>query len=186
VKATIAVIALLLNIIGYIPYIRDILRKIVKPHPITWGIWTILVTIAAVNQILNGGGYSSLFFVSTTVLVWIVFILSFKYGFKGATTLDKVCLALAVGLLIYWVTVQETRISTLLAVIIDGIGAIPTVVKTFKHPETETYPQWVLAGLGGLLTILAVPRLDWALIIYPAYVALMNAVIVGTKYVRER
>lgn len=72
---------------------------------------------------------------------------------------------LSILLLIYWITVQETRLSTVLAVIIDGIAAIPTVIKTYRQPETESYPQWILAGIAGLLTMIAVPRLDWMLII---------------------
>ena len=185
-QALLGIAALVLNLIGYFPYIRDILRKIVKPHAVTWFIWTILTAIAAVNQVLNGGGYSSLFFISTTILVTITFLLSLRYGFGKMSTIDKLCLILAILLLIYWLTIRETHISTLLAVIIDGIGALPTLIKTYHHPETETYPQWVLAGLGGLLTVLAVPRLDWVLLIYPAYVFLMNGAIVTTKFLKER
>lgn len=177
--------ASVLNLLGYIPYIRDILRGIVKPQRVTWGIWSILTTIAAVNQILNDGGHSSWFFVSTAALVMLTFALSLKYGMGGASHLDRVCLALAIVLLVYWLTVQDTRLSTLIAVIIDVIGAIPTLIKTYRHPETETYPQWVLAGIGGLLTMFAVTRLDWALLIYPAYIFIMNGVIVAIKYWRE-
>jgi len=178
--------ALLLNLIGYFPYIRDIFRKIVKPHAVTWGIWTILTAIAAVNQVKNGGGYSSLFFISTTVLVTFVFLLSLRHGIGKISRVDSICLVLAILLLIYWLTLKETRISTVFAVIIDGIGAIPTLIKTYHHPETETYPQWTLAGIGGLFTMLAVPSLDWVLLIYPAYVFLMNGAIVTVKYLRER
>jgi hypothetical protein len=179
-------LALVVNLIGYVPYIRDILRHKVKPHRITWGIWTILTIIAAFNQVSNGGGYSSLFFISTTLLVTTVFVLSFHYGMGGASKIDRVCLILAILLLIYWITVQETRLSTVLAVIIDGVAAIPTLIKTYHHPKTESYPQWTLAGIAGLLTMLSVPRLDWALILYPLYVFLMNGAIVGIKYVQER
>ena len=184
-KLALGVLALVLNIIGYIPYIRDILRGKVKPQRVTWGVWTILTTIAAVNQVKNGGGYSSLFFISTVVLVAATFLLSIRRGMGGASKLDMICLALAIALFAYWATVHDTRISTLIAVIIDGVGAIPTVVKTYKHPATESYPQWVLAGLGGLLTLFAVARMDWALLIYPAYVFAMNGVVVGAKFVRE-
>lgn len=184
-QAVLGVSALLLNLIGYVPYIRDIFRKIVKPHPYTWAIWTILTTIAAVNQVKNDGGYSSLFFISTAILVCFVFILSLRFGMGGSSKIDRVCLILAIILLIHWFTSKDTHLSTVLAVIIDGIGAIPTLIKVFHHPQSETYIQWTLAGIASLLTILAVPRLDWILLIYPLYVFIMNGAIVGTKYVRE-
>ncbi|HUP26618.1 MAG TPA: hypothetical protein VM124_03180 [Candidatus Limnocylindrales bacterium] len=178
-------LALALNLIGYFPYIRDIIRGKVRPQRITWGIWSILTAVAAVNQVLNGGEYSSLYVVSGAILVSTTFILSIKYGVGGTSALDRVCLVLAFGLVVYWISAQDTRISTLLVVIIDSLGAIPTLVKTYHHPETETYIQWSLAGIAGLITVATVPEVDWALIIYPAYVFTMNAMIVSTKYMSE-
>ncbi|HVA97033.1 MAG TPA: hypothetical protein VND99_05255 [Candidatus Acidoferrales bacterium] len=178
--------ALVLNVIGYIPYIRDIFRKKVKPHPYTWVIWTILTTILAFNQIINGGGYSSLFFISTAILVGFVFILSLHFGMGDTSKIDRICLILASILLFYWLTTHDTRISTIYAVIIDGIGAVPTLIKTYNHPTSETYIQWVLSSLAGLLTLLSVPMSDWILLIYPFYVFLMDGAIVSIKYFRER
>lgn len=178
--------AVVLNTIGYYPYIRDILRGKVKPQRMTWGIWTILTSIFAVNQIANEGGWSSLFFVSTSILVLVTFLLSLKFGVGGFGKLDIICFIFALALFIYWATIQNTRISTLVAVNIDLIAIIPTIIKTFKLPDTESYPQWMLAGIGGLLSLFAVPKLDWALIIYPVYIFVANYVVVGTKYFRER
>ena len=185
-RPTIAIVASLLNLIGYVPYIRHIFSGKVRPHRVTWGIWMVLTAVVSVNQIVNGGGYSSMFFVSTTLLVTIVFVLSFKFGVGGASTLDQFCLMAAALLLIYWVTARDTRFSTLLALCIDTIAVIPTLHKTYKRPETESYPQWVLAGIAGLLTLFTVETLDWALLIYPAYVFVANGMIVATKFVRER
>ena len=70
-RIALGVIAVILNAIGYYPYLRDIIRGIVQPHRVTWGIFSILTAIASVNQIENGGGYSSLFFASTFILVFI-------------------------------------------------------------------------------------------------------------------
>lgn len=185
-KLWLGVMALVLNLAGYAPYIRDVLKGIAKPHRISWGIWVILTTIAAVNQIRNGGGFSAYYFAGAAVTVALVFLLSLKFGVGGASLLDKVCLGLAIGLFVYWAALHNTRFSTLFAIIIDSIGTVPTLVKTFKQPETETYLMWVLSSLGGLLSLLAVPRLDWALLIYPAYVFAADGSVVGIKYVCDR
>lgn len=185
-KAALGGLALILNLIGYFPYIREILKNVVKPQRTTWGIWTILTTVAAVNQVQNGGGFSSLFFISTALLVATTFLLSLKYGQGGASRVDIVCLFLAICLFAYWAIVQDTRISTLVAVGIDTIALVPTLIKTYRQPETEIYAQWVLAGLGGLLAMLASPSADWVLIIYPAYIFIANGSVVATKYLRER
>ncbi len=185
-KLWLGVLALVLNLAGYIPYYRDILRHKVRPQRITWGIWSILTIIVAVNQVKNGGGYSSLFFISATMLVLVTFLLSLKFGMGGASRLDKLCLVLALGLMIYWVGLRDYRLSTLIAVTIDGLGAAPTVVKTYHHPETENYIAWAAAAAGGFLSLFAIPKMFWILIIYPVYVIVMNCTIVAVKYVRDK
>jgi len=186
VHAILGLSALILNLIGYIPYIKDIFRGKVKPHPYTWGIWAILTSILAINQFINGGGYSLFFFISTALLVDFVFILSLSHGMGGASKIDRLCLTLALVLLLYWVATKDTYTSTVVAVIIDGIGAIPTLIKTYHHPKSETYIQWILSSIAGLLTLLAVPTLSWILIIYPLYVFFMDGAIVVIKYSQDR
>lgn len=185
-KLALGILALLLNIAGYVPYIRDIFLGVVKPHRYTWGIWTILTTVACVNQIANHGGWSALFFISTAVLVPVTFLLSLKYGQGGAVLIDRICLALAILLLIYWIGGRNTHYSTYLAVTIDALGALPTLTKTYRHPGTETYPQWVLAAVAGVLTLFTVPSFALVVIIYPIYIAVMNGAVVGIKFLRER
>ncbi|HMS24160.1 MAG TPA: hypothetical protein PKB15_00480 [Acidimicrobiia bacterium] len=178
--------ALILNGIGYAPYIRGIFRGTVKPQRITWGLWTILTGIIFVNQVLNGGGYSSYFFGSTTLLVTTVFVLSFVKGMGGRSRFDVFVLIAAVVLFISWAFTRDTRTTTIIAVSIDGIAALPTLVKAYKHPHTEAYLQWILAAAGGVLVFFAVPTTDYILFVYPVYVVVMNAAIVGAKFLAEQ
>lgn len=179
-------LSVLVNIAGFIPYIRDILAQKVKPQRITWTIWTILTGIAFYNQVQNGGGYSVYFFGSTFFLVVTVLLLSIKYGFKETTRFDIGCLLLALGLLGVFLVTKNTTYTTYLAAGIDMLGALPTVYKTYRHPETEAYAQWVMAAIAGFFSMLALTTFSFLLIAYPLYVFLMNTVIVATKYFAER
>jgi hypothetical protein len=179
------VAALVVNVAGYIPYFAGIFSGRVKPQRITWGIWSILTTIAFVNQVANHGGYSSLFFGSTVLLVVTVFILSIKRGLGGSSGFDKGILIAAAVLFLVWIITRDTRISTILAVTIDGIGALPTLKKAYLRPDTEVYAQWVLAAISGVLSTLAVPKPDYILYVYPLYVVVMNAAIVAAKFTAE-
>jgi hypothetical protein len=172
-----------LNAAGYYPYIGGILRGNVKPQRITWGIWTILTTIAFVNQVINGGGYSTFFFGSTALLVLIVFILSIKRGIGGRSNFDITVLIASFALFVLWAVTKDTRTTTLIAVAIDFVGALPTVYKTFMKPETEVYLQWILAAVSGFLAMLAIGgSRDYILFAYPFYVVVMNSVIVLAKF----
>ena len=181
------VAALVINCIGYIPYFKGIFEGRVKPQRITWGIWTILTSIAFINQVANGGGWSALFFGSTTLLVVGVFVLSFKYGVGGSSKLDQAVLGMAFLLTAMWAITGDTVNSTYFVIAIDSIGALPTIVKAYKNPETEVYLQWFMAALAGGLSLLAVGK-NGSLVLYayPIYVFIFNMIIVTAKYSGQR
>jgi hypothetical protein len=70
-------------------------------------------------------------------------------------------------------------------VLIDTAGAVPTVVKAYRHPKTESYPQWVLAAAAGFFSVLAVDKPDYILYLYPLYIIVINTLIVWAKYYAE-
>lgn len=178
----IGIISLLFNFAGYAPYYRDIFKNKVKPQRITWRLWTILNLIAAVNQIRNGGGWATLFVLSTLVFVSGVFLLSFKKGIGGGSKMDKVSLLIAGLLFMWWIFSRDSVYSTYLALAIDSIGAVLTGYKAYKKPETEAYLQWLTSGIAAGISILALEKRSILLLAYPVYIIFGNAVIVLAKY----
>ena len=94
-----ASIASLLMIMAYIPYFKDIFAHKTKPHMFTWLIWGITQGTATVALLYGGGKFGSFSLIMGTILVTIIFLLSFKYGTKDITNSDKFVLILA---LIVW------------------------------------------------------------------------------------
>jgi hypothetical protein len=174
--------SVIINFIGYYPYIKSILKNGVKPQRVTWGLWSVLITIAFINQIQNGGGYSSYFIGSTLVLVLTVFILSFKRGVGGGSKLDIASLTAATLLFVVWAITKDTRTTTFVVVLIDATGIIPTIYKAYKQPETEAYLQWFTSAISAVFALVAVVGHDYILFIYPAYVIVGNSLIVLAKY----
>jgi hypothetical protein len=178
----ISILSLVFNLVGYIPYYRDIFRNAVKPQRITWGIWSILTFVASVNQIRNGGGLSVVFVLSTFMLVFGVFLLSFKKGVGGGSKLDKFSLVLAGLLFIWWIYSRDSIYSTYIVIAIDSIGAGLTAYKAYKNPETEAYLQWFTSGAAAVLSLFAIENYNIVLIAYPLYIVLGNSAIILAKY----
>ena len=184
-KPFFGVLAAVINLAGYIPYSHDIFRGKVKPQRVTWGIWSILTTIAFFNLLANGGGFSSIFFGTIAGMVLLTFGLSFKYGVGGSSRFDKSLLTLSMILFLYWLFLGDRHYSTYIALTIDSIGALPTLLKTATHPNTETYPQWTLAAIGAVFSIAALGNYALIALVYPLYVLLMNLLVVSTKWTAE-
>ena len=167
-------------------YIKDILLAKTKPQRMTWFIWVILLSIAFFAQLSKGGTWSLI----TTGIDWlgvvIIFILSIKRGMGGATKLDKMALVGAgVGLIIWYFT-NEPLFAILITIFIDFIAGMLTILKTYKHPETETFVAYIICGTGGILGALAVGEMNFSLIIFPLWIGLFNYAIGITVLLGKR
>ncbi len=131
IKLIFAILAGIITIISYFPYIRDIILKKTRPHAYTWLIWGITQGMAAYAVIFGGGGFGSIAFILGTILVILIFILSFKYGYKDITKNDTLMLFSSLLAIMFWLLFKIPYISILLVTIIDVIGYIPTIRKTY-------------------------------------------------------
>lgn len=137
-KETVALIASLLAIVGNVPYLSDIVRKKVQPHPYTWFVWSIVSCIIFFGQLAKGAGVGAIPTAASEIFTIIIFFFSLKYGFKKIRHLDTFFLIVALLGIIPWILTKDPTISVIIAVSIDFIAFLPTIRKTWIHPKTET------------------------------------------------
>ncbi len=175
-----------LLIVGFIPYLLDIFRHKTKPERASWLIWGILGTIAFFSQLASGASWSLVLTgVDTLIVLWILG-LSIKDGVGGFTKLDITSLILAGIGLIAWYFTHQPLTALLLVLFVDAIGVILTIIKTYNEPETETMFAWLMASLAGLLSAVAVGKLDLTLLLYPAYIFLANGLVAATVIIGKK
>src|ERR1035441_1448352 len=126
-KTSIAIVAALLAIAGNVPYLRDIIKKKVKPHPYTWLVWTIVSCIVFFGQVARGAGIGALSTAASEIFTVIIFLLSLKYGFKNIRRIDTYCLIIALVGIIPWLLTKDPTISVVIAVSIDLFAFSSTV-----------------------------------------------------------
>lgn len=137
-KESIAVVAALLAIVGNVPYLIDIFKGRVKPHPYTWFIWSIVSCTIFFGQLAKGAGVGAIPTAASEVFTIIIFFFSLKYGFKNIKKMDTVLLVVALLGFIPWILTKDPTISVIIAVSIDFIAFVPSLRKTWADPTTET------------------------------------------------
>jgi len=86
-------------------------------------------------------------------------ILSLTKGTCGAFTgLEKACLILSGLGILLWVTTGAPRLALVASVSALCIGGLPTLVKAWVKPWTQTMSGWLLMFLGTVFSSLAVQR----------------------------
>ncbi len=156
-KETLAIVAALLAVAGNLPYLWDILKGRVQPHPYTWLVWSIVSGTVFFGMLAKGAGIGALPTAASEIFTIIIFLFSLKFGFKGITKTDTAFLAVALAGLIPWALTKDPTLSIVIAVGIDLVAFAPTLAKTWAHPSTETP---LLFGSNVLRHILALGSLQ--------------------------
>lgn len=137
IKLILALIAAGLAIIGNVPYLRDTLKRKIRPHPYTWFVWSVVSFITFFGQLLKGGGYAVIATGAAEMFTILIFLAGLRNGFKDVSRTDTIFLVVALAGIVPWYLTKDPTISVIIAVCIDLVAFIPTFRKAWKRPETE-------------------------------------------------
>ncbi|HKU18198.1 MAG TPA: hypothetical protein VJP80_02895 [Candidatus Saccharimonadales bacterium] len=173
--------------IGYIPYIRDTLRHKTRPDRASWLIWTAEYAVLFSAQAAKGATNSLWLPGLQLAGVVIVAALSIKHGEGRFTARSCLLLGLVALGLLAWYCTSNALLALLISLAVETSGLVLTMIKTYKDPASETMSMWVLAGIGGVLGIVAVgSTANYALYIYPIFLATMCFGVVGVAWLGTR
>lgn len=165
---TLSLVAGILFVLGYIPYIRAIwqTRKLptgakgkAEPAKASWVIWTTLdaINLAAMYaaNTLNGQ------IVGAIVGAMIVVVLALRFGKPGWTKLDRLCLGGAAAGIALWAIFQSPVLGIAVSNAVVFIGSFPTFASAWKDPSRENRLAWTLYWVSCLFATAAIPA--WTL-----------------------
>ena len=151
----------------------------------TWLIWTITQGTAVGAMIVGGGGIASISFAVATLLVFVVFLFSFRYGTKHVTRSDTALLCVALLAIVAWVLLDTPLVSVVLVTAVDLLGYIPSIRKSYAEPQTETLSTWFLFTISNFFAIAALSEFNVLTLTYIVAITLGNMAIVGILTYRQ-
>ena len=181
-----AIIATVIGLIGFYPYLRDIFRGKTKPHMFTFLIWGITQGIASAGIWFGGGEAGSAYTTVGTIFVFLIFFLSFKYGTKDIKRIDAVVLTVALASIVVWWKLENPVLAILMVSTIDFLGYIPTLRKTYVQPWSESTSAWVLFTVGAVFTFLALEEYNVLTMTFLVNIIVADGLIAAVSYFRRR
>lgn len=185
-KEAFAIAAALVAVAGNVPYLRDVLRGYVQPHPYTWLVWSTVSMTVFFGMLTKGAGIGALPVAVAEGFTLAIFFFSLKYGFKPIRRVDTVFLIVALAGLIPWFLTKDPTLSVVVAVGIDLVAFAPTLRKTWISPRTETpllYGSNVLRhGLG----LFSLQSYNLATTLHSAVMIAANGLMVLMIFSRKR
>jgi hypothetical protein len=143
---------------GGLYYLYETIRGTAKPNRVTWLLWGILPMITFVAQRVQGvQGLSWATFVAGLTPFFVV-AASFlnKKAYWKTQLLDYVLMVAAIIGIILWIVTKDANLAIFFTIIADLLASIPTIIKSFKHPETESWIAYALSTLGFAIAVLSI------------------------------
>jgi len=177
-----------ISIFGSSTYIWDTIKGKTKPNRVSWSLWAlapIIATFAALSAHADVWATTRVFLSGFMPL--LIFIASFfnKKSFWKITFFDAICGVFSFLAIIVWLLMGSAQWAILLAVIADGFASLPTMVKGWKHPETETGLTFALGFIAVLLVLPSIPVWDIQNSAFQIYLLIVNAFLVFAIYGRR-
>ncbi len=173
------VVGVIIGGLGTLSYLVDTLKGKVKPNKVSFLMWSIAPLIAFAAEVKQGVGIQALMTFSVGFFPLTVFAASFinKKAEWKLTQFDLACGFLSLVGLVFWLITKVGDIAIFFSIVADGLAAVPTIVKSYKYPETESPWPWLSASINGVLTLLTIKLWSFPNYGFPAYILIVNLII---------
>ncbi|CAN5134041.1 hypothetical protein BH11PAT1_BH11PAT1_6590 [soil metagenome] len=185
-KIILAVLASIMALIGNLPYLLDVIKGKIKPHPYTWFIWSIVSAITFFGGVAKGAGIGALPTGIAEGFTIIIFFFSLKNGFSNVTRTDTYFLIAALSGLIPWILTKDPTISVIVAVGIDLIAFVPTFRKTWQDPKTENPILFIMNVTRHGLTLLSLSTYNIATMLHSIAMIITNSCMTFIIFTRKK
>jgi hypothetical protein len=151
-----------LGALGTAVYLRDTLRGTTSPNRVTWLLWAVAPLLATAVELHDGIGVRVL----PTFMLGFMPLLVFVASFHDAAAvwkvrrLDYACGVMSVVGTVVWLVTRDGVLAISAAILADFLAGLPTLTKSWSHPETETVHTYL--GAVASMAILLLTVTDWS------------------------
>lgn len=171
-------IAGVLAILGYVPYLISVVRQKTTPNPATWWVWAILGGIVFSSYYAAGNRGDSLWVpLGYVVGPLLIAILSVRFGRNAFGRFENFCLVGAAASLGLWQLSGSPLVALIFLLLVDFLGFLPTLKKTYFEPDSEDLLSWIVFGVANTLNLFAIEQWNYATAVYPLYLFCLPTII---------
>lgn len=162
-----------------IPYFFSIRRGNIQPSPVSWSIWTTIGYFLLVSSYASGARNTLWLLIALIISQTIITISIVKSKSSRARwqKLDLICLIGAVLSLLFWLLSGNPLVAILINILMDLLGFIPTLRKTWIAPKSENLGFWFLSFISTIFNLLAIANFSLLTTVFPVYIFLLDGIM---------
>lgn len=171
-KEVFSAVAITLTFIAFFPYIKSIVRGVVRPHVFSWVIWATTTFVVFLAQLEDDGGVGAWpIGVSGMITILIAILAYLKRGDITINRTDWLFLISALSSLPLWYFTSDPLWAVVILTIVDLFGFGPTVRKGYNFPRSESLVFFSLFAARNILVIMALEHYSVTTVLFPAVIA---------------
>jgi hypothetical protein len=171
-----AIVGALIGSLGGLYYLYETIVGKAQPNRITWLLWGIFPMVIFVAQRAQGvDGLSWTSFVAgvTPLLIVAASFLN-KDAYWRSEPRDYYLMAGAVIGIVLWAITDDPNLALLFALLADMLAGVPTLIKSYRHPRSESWIAYAISAFGFGISFLAVQTYNFESTAFVAYLFAMN------------
>lgn len=173
------ILGVIIAFLGGLKYLIETIKGNAKPNKVTWFLWALAPLIAFAAELKQGVGIQAwmTFIVGFNPL--LVFVASFfnKKAYWKLTRFDLICGSFALVGIILWYITKIGNIAIVFSILADGLAALPTIVKSYRYPETEDYFIYLGSAINAGLALLTITVWNFANFGFPLYILIVCLIL---------
>ena len=186
-KELFSVVAIILTIVAFFPYIRSILNNEIKPHVFSWVIWGITTFVVFLAQLEDDGGVGAWpIGVSGIITIFIAILAYVKRADIAITRTDWLFFIAAISSLPLWYLTSDPLSAVIILTVVDVLGFGPTIRKAYIFPFSESLLFFSLFATRNIIVIMALDNYSITTVLFPAVIALACLLLNTMIIIRRR
>ena len=180
----IVIVGAVVQMFGVATYMKETLKGSTQPNKVTWLLWAVSPLIATFASLSDGVGWSVVPVFVSGFGPLLVFIISFvnKNSYWKLNKIDYGCGAFSVLALVLWAITKQPVAAIALSIVSDALASIPTLIKSWRYPETETPIAYITALFSVSVGFLTIQTWNFSSCAFPIYLALMEITFIIALY----
>ncbi len=175
-------VAAVASLIAALVYIRSMFRGQTKPNRVTWFMWCVAPFVATAASLSSGASLAALPVFMSGFGPLLIFTASFfsKKAYWKLSSFDYACGAFSGLALILWYITSNPNVAIGFAIVSDASAAIPTLIKAWRNPESESIWPYLVGLFAPMTSFLVAPAWFFSALAFPVYLVAINVLLVAS------
>jgi hypothetical protein len=170
------ILAAAISFLGGLSYLVDTLKGTAQPNRVSWFMWSLAPFVAFVAEVKQGVGLRSLMTFMAGFNPLLIFAATFidRTSAWRVTRFDLCCGCLSLLGLCLWYVTGAGDVAIAAAIAADGLAAVPTLVKAYAAPQSESAVGFLAFATSAAITLLTISAWNFANYGFPLYICVMS------------